>query len=170
VQELLEVHKGLGEIGVRADFRFLDSVQEAEKLSLACGRGDVVFDVFVEDNEAGGVALLRGHVDETGRHVAREIEFVDGMRAIAHGGAGVEQDQQLGIRFAAIALQIHALAAGEDIPIDVAQIVTRRVGAVLGELLAETEIGGAVQAGDEAVHDGLGDEVESVDGGESGRI
>ena len=70
---------------------------------------------------------------------------------------GVEQDQQLRIGFAAVALEEARVGAGEDIPIDVAQIVARRVGAILGEFLGEAEVRRAVEAGDEAIDDGLGD-------------
>ena len=47
-----------------------------------------------------------------------------------------------------------------------AEVVARRIGAVLGELLGEPEIGRAVQAGDEAIDHGLGNQVEAGDGGE----
>ena len=62
------------------------------------------------------------------------------------------------------------VGAGEDVPIDVAQVVALGVGAILGELLGEAEVGRAVQAGDEAIDDGLGDEVEAGDGGERGGV
>ena len=44
-----------------------------------------------------------------------------------------------------------------------AQVVAGRVGAVLGEFLTETEVGGTVKPGHEAVDDSLGDQVETVD-------
>ena len=45
------------------------------------------------------------------------------------------------IGLAAIALQKRLFGAREDVPIDVAQIVAGRVRPILGELLAESEIG-----------------------------
>ena len=51
-----------------------------------------------------------------------------------------------------------------------AKIVAGIIGAIFGELLAETEIGRAVQAGDEAIDHGLGDQIEAGDGGEDGGI
>ena len=166
VQELLKVHKWLGEIGVSADFRFFDPVQQAEQLPLPRGGSDIVLHVLVKDDESGSVALVRRHVAETGRHEAGEVELVHRVRAVAHRSAGVEQDQQLRIGLAAIAFEVHALRAGEDVPIDVAQVVAGRVGAVFGEFLAEAEIRRAVQSGHEAIHHGLGDQVETVDGSE----
>jgi len=47
----------------------------------------------------------------------------------------------LGVGFAAKALEVDALAAGEDVPIDVAEIVALGVLAVFGEFLAKAEGG-----------------------------
>ena len=70
----------------------------------------------------------------------------------------------------AIAFEEAAVGAGEDIPVDVPQVVALGVGAVLGEFLGEAEVRRAVEPGDEAVDDGLGDQVEAGDGGESGGV
>jgi hypothetical protein len=51
-----------------------------------------------------------------------------------------------------------------------AEIIARRVGAVFGELLAESEIRRAVKTGDEPVDDSLRHEVQTGDSGEYGRI
>ena len=77
------------------------------------------------------------------------------------------QDRQLRVGLAAIALQVAALGAGEDVPVDVTQIVALGVGAVLGELLAEPEIGRPVQAGDETVDHGFGHQVQAGDAGQN---
>ena len=82
-----------------------------------------------------------------------------------HGVAGVEEDGERTVGLAAVALEVHALGAGVDVPIDVAEIVAGGVGLVFGELLGEAEIGGAMEAGDEAVDYRLGDELEAGDGG-----
>ena len=92
------------------------------------------------------------------------------MRRELHRPAAIQQNGQLAVGFAAIALEIGALGAREDVPIDVTQIVARSVGAVFGELLAETEIGRAVQAGDEAVDHGARHQVQAGDASENRRI
>ncbi len=74
------------------------------------------------------------------------------------------------IGLAAIALQVRALGAREDVPIHVAQIVAGRVGAILGELLAESEIGRAMQARHKSIHHGLGHQVQVRDAGQQRRI
>ncbi len=92
------------------------------------------------------------------------------MRRELHGVAGIEQHGQDAVRFAAIALQVGALGARKHVPIDVAQIVAGRIGAVFGELLAETEIRRTVQAGDETIDDSLRHQIQTGDSGEHGRI
>ena len=74
------------------------------------------------------------------------------------------------IGFAAIALQIHALGARENVPIHVAQVVTGRVGAILGEFLAESEVGRAMQARDKSIHYCFGHQVQVRDAGQQRRI
>src|ERR1700689_3864698 len=51
-----------------------------------------------------------------------------------------------------------------------AKIVAGSVGAIFGELLAETKVARAVQACHETIHHGLGDQIEARDAGENGGI
>ena len=76
----------------------------------------------------------------------------------------------MGVGFAFEALEVDALGAGEDVPVDMAEIVAFDVLAVFGEFLRKAESRGAVQAGHEAIDHGLGDEVERGDGGEDGGV
>jgi hypothetical protein len=92
------------------------------------------------------------------------------MGAELHGVAGVEQDREETVGLAAIALEIQLLAAGVDVPVDVAKIVAGSIGLIFGELLAEAEVGRAVQTGDEAIDDGLRDQIETGDACEDGGI
>ena len=147
-----------------------DGVGHAHELALAGGGLDVVAHIVVEDDHAGGVALLVGEIGERHGQEPAVVELGDAVRAVAHGGAGIEHQRELRVGFAAIALQVSALGAGEDVPIDVAQIVAGRVGAILGEFLAESEVGRTMQARDKAVHHGLGDQVQVRDAGQERRI
>ena len=87
-----------------------------------------------------------------------------------HRITSIEQHGEHAIRLAAIALQVGALRAGKHIPVHMAEIIAGRVGAVFGELLAESEIRRAVKAGDEAVDDSLRHQVQTGDSSEHGRI
>src|SRR3974377_930218 len=140
---------------VGARFGLLDGVEQAEELSLAGGRRDVILHILIEDNQAGGVALAVGHVAQRGGYEARVIQFGDASGPEAHRGGRVEEEEELGIGLSAIALEEAAVGAGEDVPIDVAQVVAFGVCTILGELLGETEVRRAMQPGDETVDYGL---------------
>ncbi len=60
---------------------------------------------------------------------------------------------------------VEALGARVDVPVDdAAEIVAGGIGSdVFGKLLAEAEVGRAVEAGHETVDYGLGDQVEAVE-------
>ncbi len=65
--------------------------------------------------------------------------FVTLPRAEAHRRARVEQDHEPRVGLADVALDVGALGARVDVPVDEARIVAFGVGAILGELLAEAE-------------------------------
>ena len=110
--------------------------QQTMQLSLAGGWADIVADLVVEDNQPGGIALsMDRQIEERRREVTGIIHFVDAVGAELHGVAGVEQDGQHRVGFAAEALENEAFAAREDVPIDMAKIVAGSVGDVFGELL-----------------------------------
>src|SRR4029077_4326951 len=54
--------------------------------------------------------------------------------------------------------------------VDMAQVVTGRVGRVFGEFLAESEIGRTMQTSHKALDHGLGDQFEARDACENRRI
>ncbi len=100
------MREGLGEIGSGAGLGLLDGVQQAEQLALAGRRRDVVHHVFVEDDQAGGIALLVRQIAKRSGDEARVVQFIrPRAEPIRHGGAGIQQDQQLRIGLAAVAFQ-----------------------------------------------------------------
>jgi hypothetical protein len=48
-----------------------------------------------------------------------------------------------------------------DVPIHVAQIVARRIGAIFSKLLAESKIGRTMQSGHKSIHHRFGNQVEA---------
>ncbi len=160
------MNEGSSEISACAERSFLHCVGDAHELPLS-GRGvDIIPHVVVENNHASGVALLVGQVGERHGQKTGVVQFADAMRTVAHGGARIQHERQLAIGFAAVSFEKRFFGAGEDVPIDVPQIVAGRVGAILGELLAESEIGGAMQAGDETIDHSFRDEIQMRDSGE----
>ena len=115
------------------------------ELALPAGGRHVVADLVVENDDARRIALLIRQVGDRCGQISREIELVDTVRPVRHRCAGIEQQRELRVGLAAIALQIHALGSGENVPVDVPQVVAFGVGAVLGELLAEAEVRRTVQ-------------------------
>jgi len=163
--------EGLAEVRAGARLGELKAAEQPMELALARRRADVVAHFVVEDDQTSGVALiLDGEVEERGGGEARVVHFADSVRGEVHRIASVEQNCEQAVRFAAIALQVGALRAGEDVPIHVPQVVARSVGAIFGELLAEAEVRRAVKTGDETVHDRLGDEVEAGNRAQHRRI
>jgi hypothetical protein len=69
----------------------------------------------------------------------------------------------LAVSLSAVPLEEALIGAGEDIPIDVAKVVALAISAILGELLGEPEIRGAVETRYEPIDHGLGDKVEARD-------
>ena len=132
--------------------------------------GHEIAHVVVENDDAGGVTLAVRHIGEAGGEEARVLHFFRAMRAELHRPAHVEKDGHLAVGLAAVPLEEHLFGARVDVPIDVAQIVAGRIGAVFGELLAESEIGRAVEARDEAVDHGFRDQIEPGDAAEDFRI
>src|ERR1017187_9487913 len=132
------------------------------ELSLPRGRPDVIANFIVEYDQARGVTLIvNGEIEQRSGGKARIVHLADAVRSVVHGIARVEQHREQAVCLAAIALDAGALGAGKNIPIHVPQVVARRVSAILGEFLAEPEVGRAVQTRDESIHDRLGDQVET---------
>jgi hypothetical protein len=61
---------------------------------------------------------------------------------------------------AAVALEKHLLSAGEDIPVDVPQVIPLGISAILGKLLGKPEIRRPVQPRDEPIDHGFRDQVK----------
>jgi hypothetical protein len=73
-------------------------------------------------------------------------------------------------RFIFVLLEIILVAASIDFPIDLPQIVTRNVLAMLGEFDGMTAQGATMQAGDQALRPACGREAPGADAGERFRI
>ena len=122
-RKLWQWKKGLAKSVRRAGLCLLDGMKDARELALAAGGRHEVADLVVENDDARGISLLMREIGDRCDEISREIELVDVVRAIRHRSAGVEQQGELRVGFAAIPLQIHALGAGENVPVDVPQVV-----------------------------------------------
>src|SRR5258705_8771304 len=86
-------------------------------------------------------ALEIGEADEAeGRGQTRRIAEL-GRLAEAHGSRAVEEEMEVQILFVHEELEIEPVEAAVDVPVHVAEIVTRSVGAIVGELDAHALVG-----------------------------
>ena len=60
-----------------------------------------------------------------------------------------------------------AVGARGDLPVDVARVVARLIGAILGELDRESLAGGSVETGHEAIDDPASDDFDATESGEA---
>src|ERR1700722_20588733 len=147
----------LGEIRAGVRLRLIEAAEQAVQLPLPRGRPDVGANLIVKDDQARCVALVLNREIEEGRgREARVVHLVYGVRRKFHRVAGVKQHGEDAVRFSAIAFEVGALGAGEDVPVARPQLVAWRAAAVFGDFLAETEIRRAMQAVDESIDYSLG--------------
>src|SRR6516162_6218817 len=158
---ILKVPERLGKICLCARGGLFQPCEEPRQLSRPRRRANVLAHFLVEDDEPGRVPLIvNGEIEERRRKVARVVYFAGRTGGESHGVAGVEQDRELAVGLPAITFEVAAFCACEKIPVHVTQVISRRIGAVLGKLQAEPELGGAMQTGDEAVHNRFCQQIE----------
>ena len=92
------------------------------------------------------------------------------LAAEAHRLRDVEQHGEVRVRVGLVLLDVEAIGAREQPPVDAADVVARRVAAVLGEVHRRAEVRRAVQAVDEAVDHRARHQLEVADAGEHHRV
>ena len=123
-------------------------------------RGAVLTNRVVEHDQPHGIVLAGGEIGQRSRQELRVLKLRDLARAEAHRRARIEQDHESRVRLADEALDVRAVGARIHVPVDETRIVAFRVGAILGELLAEAEKRRPVHAGQKPFDDGARDEIE----------
>ena len=106
----------------------------------------------------------RGHLELA--HAGGAVDF----RAIGHRLARVEHDHGRDVRLFLVPLDVVAVHAAEDLPVEMAQVVTRHVLTVLDKLDAEPVPRAAVLPRQEAIDDALGDQLEVTESGDEIRV
>src|SRR5262249_17252177 len=93
------------------------------------------------------------------------LVLVQRPAAVVHRFAGIDHQRRLEVGLGFVLLHVVAIGLGPDLPVEVANIVARRVLAVLGELDALPEERAPVHAGKEAFDDLTGPQIEPADAG-----
>src|SRR5690606_12809624 len=134
-----------------------------DEIEVSGGGRHVLDDVAVERGEPDPVALLVREVREAGGEEAGVAELGAALPAVAHGAGNVQQDRDVGVGVRLELLDVEAVGARVEPPVDAANGVARDVSPVLGEVQREPEVRRAVQPVDEPLDDGARDELEVVE-------
>ena len=174
-----EVMEGIGDVGGFGGGELFEAFEDLIEVAGAVALGDVEADVGVEGGEADEILLAGEHVGEGGGEDGGVFEFRGaggggGLRFFAfglrgggvaegHGGGGVEADGGAEVGFLLVLLNVVAVGAGEDGPVEVFEFIAGDVFAVLGELDGEAFVGGFVEAGESAFDDAADGEFEAAE-------
>ena len=131
---------------------------------------EVVGDPVLESDQPDRVALEREEVGDGGRRGAGVLTLAVIEGAIVHRPAGVQHDVAAQVRLVLEPLDVVAVGAGEEPPVEIAGVVPRRVLAVLAELDREAMVGAAVGALDETLDGCPGTELEALDAHQGTRV
>src|SRR5947199_5553999 len=141
----------------------LDSIdlrQNRQQLAAAPSRRHMGPDLRIEGQETYAIPLVIREVAETCGDDSGVIDLFDVARAVIHGSADVEKDEDACIRLTFIQLYIELVAARKDVPIDSPDLITRHVLAVCGEIHAEAQVRGTVKTLNKTCNDAPRDEFE----------
>src|SRR5262249_51295716 len=109
------------------------------------------------------IALPLRQVGEAGADEAGVFQLRDAAAGELHRPRDVEQHRQVGVGVGLVLLDVEAIGAGIEAPVDAADVVAGDVAAVLGEVDRGTEVRRAVQAVDEPLDDVARQQLEVAD-------
>ena len=130
-----------------------EEVADLVDLREGIGAGLVRTGRGVEDGEGDGVTLEEDEVGEARGDGAGVVELGDFAGAILHGLAAIEEEVGDEVRLLLVLLDVVAVAAAEDFPVEMPGVVAGDVFAMLRKLDGESAEGGAVRAGHVALDD-----------------
>ena len=110
-------------------------------------------DFVAEQYQSDGVLLLLHQVSKAGRRRRRIIELAPaGFFSVPHRTTAINKQMTVEVGFFFIFLDVQPVGFGPDFPIDMSQIVARRVFAVSRELDREAVVGTAMLSRDKTLH------------------
>ena len=117
----------------------------------AMPRRQVVGDLLVEREQADRVALREQEIGERRGQRAGVLALGVRRRAEAHRAAQVDEQVAAQVRLVLEPLDVVAVGAGEEPPVEIARVVAGRVRAILAELDREAVVRAAMDAGVETL-------------------
>ena len=150
--------------GLARGRRLLHHVQQLLELRRVAAGPDELADFLVERRQPHGIALMQHQKRQRGRRTlgVREFRKRRVRPLVLHALARIEQQVQNEIGFDLELLEVEAVGLAEHLPIDVPQVVARRVLAMLGKLVRKALVRAAVQAGDVAFDDPPGAQLQAL--------
>jgi hypothetical protein len=131
------------------------------------------------DGQSDAIALLERDVGDRGGHGGGVVELApvgstvetglvslaagafEGARAVAHRSGCINQDDKIEVRLLLMLLQLELVGSSEDLPIEVAEVITGHVGTMLGKLDGQALVRRAMGAGGEPFDDHLRPQLET---------
>ena len=129
-----------------------------------------VHEIAVEGGNPDPVALRTREVCQRRGEVTGVLELAHAVACISHRRRNIEQQQEVGIGVGFVLLHVEAVGAREQPPVHAPDVVARRVWPVLREVGTRSQSRRTMQAANEPLHDGAGEQLEIPDPRENGRV
>ena len=161
-----QIVQGPGNVGLLRALERRKTVHDLVDGTLTVTARRVIAHFLIKNPERHGVTLLQDKVGQAGGHHLGVLQLGVFPGAVLHGFAAIEQDVGDVVGFLLILLDEVAIGAAENLPVQVAGIVTGRIFAVLGKLNGEAAIGRLVLTGHVALHHVAGVKAQCLGAGD----
>ena len=134
-------------------------------------KGDIIYSVATDkltndvEAEADGILLVDEKIRKRSGDVLPVLELRKPVRrrasAVGHRARSVEDDGRPQVRLVDILLDVEPLAARDELPVEIAEVVAGHIRTMFGELGAGAFARALVAAGDETVDGAVREELDS---------
>jgi hypothetical protein len=149
------------QVGGAAAFEAAEEREERGDPAAPADRRPALGEPLAQDPDADALEAREADEAERRRDPGRPLQL--GRCAPVHRGRGVDEEVQTEILVVDEELHVQPVAAGEDVPVDVAQVVADAVGPVVAELDAAARTPAAAVARGPAAHRPPADEREPLE-------
>src|SRR5262245_39857500 len=158
------------EIRIPHGSSLLQTVDHSSQMSWAATWWELFLDAVRKRHKPHQVLLVEHDIGQRSRQIAGIIELTDAVRSVVHRGTGVDQEVTTEVGLLLILFDVITVKLGIGLPVDVADLISWHILAMLGELDAEAFIGARMEPRDESFHHIPSTQQESREFGERQRI
>ena len=152
-------------VGLAAGLQRVEPLKDAAHLRRFGLRGDEIAYLRVIRHEADGILLVDEKIRKRSGDVLPVLELRKPVRrrasAVGHRARSVEDDGRPQVRLVDILLDVEPLAARDELPVEIAEVVAGHIRTMFGELGAGAFARALVAAGDETVDGAVREELDS---------